>query len=650
MCGIAGIASKKTDSINLAELLLEMSKVLTHRGPDDEGFFLSGNSGQNFFSGQDTPENVSRSNLSYTSREKLSPIHNNYQLGLCHRRLSILDLSPRGHQPMCNENEDLIITYNGEIYNYIELREELKSKGYRFYSETDTEVILNAYKEWGSECLNRFNGMWSFVIFEKKKNELFCARDRFGVKPFYYYHDQDFFCFASEQKALVRMPFVKTYLNDKAVYDFLAKHEMEYEPQGFFGNILELFPGNFLRVNLNQFTFSLNTYYSLSFNTNFSRFDDTLFEEAKSKTEKLLEDAVNLRLRSDVPVGSCLSGGIDSSVIAGIMQRVHSPDFFTATFPGTTVDESEWAAEVIKQGGEWHKVSPTSEELWRDLDELIYSQDVPIWSSSTYSQFRVMKLAKDRNVKVLLDGQGGDELFAGYVPYFLSYWDELKNNGQHQQLKSEMNLFNVSGSASTFIFKEKVKNKINLSGNILAKKLISPELKFFKKDFFRHHAEISKVSRQPKTLNSQLSSEFCNSRLKLYLKCEDRCSMWHSVESRTPFADDIHLIEYVFSLPGTFKIHNGQLKYLLRQATKKYLPQKIFNRKDKMGYVTPHNVWIKELHAQILEEDFGSLSDFIDVDRLNKSLKELYSPDHLHERFFGFKILALLRWKRLFSL
>ena len=652
MCGIAGIVTSRPDSLNVAGHLLDMSKILRHRGPDDEGFFLSAENKIRFYSGHDTPAEVVQSNLKYTAEEKLQTTDHGYRLGFCHRRLSILDLSPKGHQPMCDAEQKLIITYNGEIYNYIELREELRSKGFRFFTDTDTEVILNAYKAWGLDCMNRFNGMWSFVLYDREKNELIGARDRFGVKPFYYYHDEVNFCFASEQKALVKMPFIKTSVNEKALYDFLVNHEIEYEPEGFFKNIIELFPGKCLRFNLSTNQLAEQTYYTLSVNTGFSPFDQNEFEAAKLKTEKLLVEAVKLRLRADVSVGSCLSGGIDSSVIAGIMQQISGeniPEFFTATFPSSDIDESVWAKEVIMQSGNWHTVTPAADELWRDLNDLVYSQDIPIWSSSTYSQFSVMKLAKENNVKVLLDGQGGDELFGGYIPYYLSYWNELKRNRENAQLKKEIRLFDAIGNAKKYLLKENIKSVINKTQSVWAKSIINRDLHFINRDFIADHFTSHCQSKQGSSLNEQLKSEFCNTRLKLYLKCEDRCSMWHSVESRTPFADDVSLIEYVFGLPGTFKIHDGNLKFLLRQAARNYLPDKIFSRKDKMGYVTPHNDWLRQIYPLVSQEDFTPLAPFVNIDRLRKNFETIYSPKGSNERFFGFKLLMLLRWKSLFN-
>lgn len=654
MCGIAGIFTLDPQRINVAGHLLRMSEKLRHRGPDDEGFYLWSEASAAYFSGADTPAEVKQSQVQYTSPEVLTEMQAGFSLGLCHRRLSILDLSPRGHQPMTDESGRIHITFNGEIYNFIELRAELEQAGYIFRTGSDTEVLIAAYKAWGEKCLSRLNGMWSFVLFDEERKELFAARDRFGVKPFYYYHDSRNFCFASEQKAIAGLPFVNTGINRQAVYDFLVNHEMEYAPDGFFMNILELFPGNFLRFSIRTNTLSITEYASLNVNTAFSDFDATAFERLKAETETLLVDAVRLRMRSDVKVGSCLSGGIDSSVIGGIMQHLlrkkDEPEFFTAVFPGTGIDEAKWAKEVAGNGGHWNTTTPTAEELWKDLDNLVYSQDIPIWSSSTYAQFRVMRLAKEKGIKVLLDGQGGDELFAGYIPYYLSFWNELKLNGRTKLLKQEMDAFRHS-SARKFSIRENIKEKIEHSSSGFFKMLKDPQLRVLNADFMRAYARPPRLHKKYDSLNAHLRAEFCNTRLKLYLKCEDRCSMWHSVESRTPFADDAPLIEKIFSVPAVYKIRNGTLKFLLREAAGKFLPEKIYSRSDKMGYVTPHNTWMRQLWDQHLaEEDFSPVKEYLDAKQFTKKKRGFYNPIGDQERFLGFKILVFNRWKRLFGL
>ena len=310
MCGIAGIVKLNNSPFHLPENIRLMTQTISHRGPDDEGFMFCSNE-KVITAGSDvTPKDSWTAGYKYSPQKNISELNTDFHLAFGHRRLSIIDLSPAGHQPMCSNDGDLWITFNGELYNYIELREELKIKGHHFSTQTDTEVILNAYREWGNDCLSRFNGMWAFVIYDKNKKELFGSRDRFGVKPFYYYRDADVLAFASEQKALVKLPFVKTGINPKAVFDYFVKNEIELEEEGMFKNILELFPSHAFRFDLRTNEWKSWKYYSLKINVSNEVFDPAKLPEITEHTRQLLVNAVALRLRSDVPVGSCLSGGL----------------------------------------------------------------------------------------------------------------------------------------------------------------------------------------------------------------------------------------------------------------------------------------------------------------------------------------------------
>ncbi|HLG35964.1 MAG TPA: asparagine synthetase B, partial [Bacteroidia bacterium] len=299
MCGIAGVIS--FNNTNVVPHVKLMTERLRHRGPDGEGYLFI--SGADIFSasGNDTSASINNSSLPYSPNNHINALSNSCKIGLGHRRLTILDLSETGHQPMCDSEKRFWITYNGEIYNFIELREELKQKGHRFISESDTEVIIYAYKEWGIKCLERFNGMWAFVIYDSQTKTLFGARDRFGVKPFYYFQDKNYFAFASEQKALVELPFIKNEINPEAVFDFFVQGKMEHESEGFFKNIFELFPATYFTLNAVTGEIHFRKYYSLEDTSEFSDYDENQFQlHCKAVREKLIE-SVSFRLRSDVP-------------------------------------------------------------------------------------------------------------------------------------------------------------------------------------------------------------------------------------------------------------------------------------------------------------------------------------------------------------
>ena len=566
MCGITGIVKLNPQhDLVLPAALQKMTELIRHRGPDGEGYVLGANHQLVPAFGKETDEQSKFLNLSYSPKQSIENVPSEVSIGLGHRRLSIIDLSPAGHQPMCNSSQTYWITYNGEIYNYIELREELKAKGYNFYTATDTEVILKAYEEWGYECVQKFNGMWAFVIYDTTQQIVFGSRDRFGVKPFYYTINKNFFAFASEQKSLIRSEIVQPKINYEAVFDFFVLSITEVDETGMFSDVLELQPSNNFILSIKENKFEKWRYYSLPINLEFKKFDKSEFEKLSLETRDRVVASVKLRMRSDVPIGSCLSGGIDSSSIVGIMNHLlenngKKLDLFTASFNHPKIDESKWAKKVVDNtNSQWHQSFPNGKGLKADLEDLIYCQDIPIWSTSTYAQFSVMKLARENGVKVILDGQGGDELWAGY-PHHMAVF--IKDLIQHGGLKEAIQLASNCGPFPkniAWLLKQYMKH----TGLVYYPKAMLPKfylnnfehLKFLSSDFFNHykHRIVEHHEKATSSLNDLLYKETTETLLKGYLKCEDRCSMWHSVESRTPFADDVNLIEIAFQTPSTLK-------------------------------------------------------------------------------------------------
>lgn len=667
MCGISGIVRLDDSPLDIIEAARSMNAAIRHRGPDGEGFLVASNDQCVPAFTDETPSDISDSSFAFSPKDHIGDAVQVPMLILGHRRLSIIDLSPGGHQPMCTPDRKHWITYNGEIYNYRELRSELEAKGRKFVTQSDIEVILHAWLEWGEACLQRFNGMWAFVIYNADTRQLFGSRDRFGVKPFYYYHDKHVFTFASEQKALLKNAAVKTSLNPDAVADYFLAGEIEYETESFFKNIFELFPAHAFTLDLRTKKFKQWAYYQLNVEERFEAFRQTRFDEHRERVAALFTDAVRLRLRSDVPVGSCLSGGIDSSAIAGAIHALKNEDqqinlggqlkLFTTTFPNSPIDESQWAKEVVQRtGAEWYTVTPQKDELLRDLESLIYCQDVPIWSTSTYAQYRTVQLAADHGIRVLLDGQGGDELFAGYNPHYIFYWGELLNHFRLGRLWREVNAFGGFPGGFRHWTRDRLKYKVlpRLSANrqVSIMRNYFDDLKYLDEGLIeRYRVRLSEKKKEvPQTLNAMLSSEFVNTRLKGYLKCEDRCSMWHSVESRTPFADDHPLIEYTFAVPGQYKIRNGTSKHLLREAVRPYLPDSIYRRRDKMGYITPNNKWLSEIHETLrpyFDQDFSGI---LNKDLFEKDYKTLFSAEGKPENGRLFKFMAFAVWRKVFGM
>ncbi len=637
MCGIAGIILKQRSGINLAEKIAAMTNAIAHRGPDGEGFLLA--SEQNTIPHFNTlQQNYKRTDLNYIPKSNLNNTNQNSFLAFGHRRLSIIDLSETGHQPMCNKEGKTWIVFNGEIYNYIEVREELKKLGHVFISESDTEVILQAYKQWGTNCVERFNGMWAFCIYDVEKQICFASRDRFGVKPFYYINNKDLFAFTSEQKAFVKAGLISPKINSSALHTYLVNGLLETTATNFFEGINELMPGNNLILDIKKQEVKISTYYNLTDHITLKN-DNLSEKELIEKVSYAFENAVKLRLRSDVEVGTCLSGGIDSSALAvSISEITKQPlNCFTSVFRNNPINEEHFADSVAKKIQAKHfKVEPTFEGFLNEADDLIYSQDVPIWDTSTYAQYKVMELAKQNKIKVVLDGQGADELFGGYHHHFLAKWNNLFSQGNYRMAMNEISMSKKTiANPLQFYLKEKVKQK-----NYLNKKHFNL---FFKNEFL-NSSEIKNPSVYFNSVNEQLVDDIYNTRLKSFLKCEDRCGMWHSVESRTPFADDVELINLLFSFNGNKKIKNGISKYLLREAVKDKLPNEIYSRYDKKGFETPMNVWMKKMRQQILSEIKTANFEFVNYVDLEKSNTE----SSFHNKLL-FKLFVLSRWQKLFG-
>jgi len=400
MCGIIGIINKNNTKVNYSEIK-KINDLISHRGPDDEGFYF----GDSFAFG--------------------------------HRRLSILDLSSDGHQPM-NYLDRYTITYNGEIYNYIEIREELLKDGYKFVSDTDTEVILASYDKWGEECVDRFNGMWAFAIYDRDNEIIFCSRDRFGIKPFYYTEVDEKFIFGSEIKQLLEFQEENSY-NEEILIDFIVTGIIEHTNSTFFKNIYKLEQSHNLTYHLKENRYQINKYYSINFQEN-----SLGLEESIENYRVELEIAIDFRLRSDVKVGTCLSGGLDSSSVSAIASkkyRENSNNKFVAIHAKSTEkssDESYFAHIVAKSSElDLNIVEPTAQSFKDIIDEVVYTQEEPFGSPSIFMQYFVMKKAKELGCSVMLDGQGGDETLLGYEKYYPSvYIDVYKRSGFLKALKA----------------------------------------------------------------------------------------------------------------------------------------------------------------------------------------------------------------------
>ncbi|MBP2133366.1 asparagine synthase (glutamine-hydrolyzing) [Methanomicrobium sp. W14] len=543
MCGIAGHYAFLGHDVD-KDLLEKMSETLVHRGPDDSGIYCDD------------------------------------KTGLVHRRLSIIDLTAEGKQPMTNEDGSVWLVFNGEIYNYPELRMELLEKGHVFQTKTDSEVIIHSYEEWGEECLLKFNGMWAFAVWDKNTQTLFCARDRLGIKPFYYSISEKGIIFASEIKALCRDAGTGRRVNEEKLTAFLKWGISDYDDETMFEGVYQLLPGHYMTVHKDSA--DITKYWD----TNPSKEVVSKKGADKGLSEKflnLLSDSVKIHLRSDVDVGTCLSGGLDSSTITMIINGLKkenqsggtegAQNTFSAVFSDKRFDESEYIKVVADSSDVTpHYVSPDPKELWEDIDHLIYSNDEPFLQLTLYSQYCVMRDI-GRNVKVVLDGQGADEMLGGYIAYFFCYIKDLFKKGH--PVKAALETFGVLRNHRSFLsyavpqfFVRKKRRNLIKGGDIPLK-------------------------RYQGSLNEALDTDLKSTNLPYLLHWEDRTSMAFSVEARVPFLD-FRVVEFLSSLPADQKIRKGVTKYILRKAIKGVVPEKIRCRMDKKGFSTPEEVWMKE--------------------------------------------------------
>jgi len=639
MCGITGIYSLKNSEIN-KDLLLKMNTKIRHRGPDDEGYFiLNTQEGvYNFASGEETQEELKASLL------PLDKSHSG-NLGLGFRRLSIQDLSIKGHQPMTDLKERVVIVFNGEIYNFIELREELKTKGYSFNSLTDTEVILNAYLEWGEDCVHHFNGMWAFALWDIEKEKLFCSRDRFGIKPFYYFKDSSTFMFASEIKALLEG--VPAEINKNTLYKYLYADEIDTSNETFFANIAQLSPGHSLTIE--KGCLQQKPYYFLKGQINLSS------KNYIRNFHEKLKCSVQLRLRSDVAVGFALSGGIDSSSIVGMACAIsgkEKKDTFSIVYPRTEIDESIYIDAVIeKTKFNNHKLSPNKDTFKTDLEDFIYCQEEPVPDLSYYNEYKLRSYIQEKKIVVSLEGQGADEIVTGYRSFVLPFYFDLINRLQWKRLITEMNSFKelYPISIPQVIFRylaSKLPQKIlRILKNIrwrIQDKLINSS--YFKTTTYSNNSHF---------VRSNLNSALMNS-LRLYslpkqLSRADKSAMTFSIECRFPFLDH-HLVEYAYSLPDDQKMNNGITKKILRLAMKDHLPQKVFERRDKKGFLSPQSTWIRDLKdifdPIVYSEEFRKCG-YVHWVAFEKKYNDFITEKHNDSKEI-WKILSVFLWEKTF--
>jgi asparagine synthase (glutamine-hydrolysing) len=564
MCGICGIIN--FDQTPVDEFVItKMMVAQKHRGPDDEGFYLDQN------------------------------------IGLGHVRLSIIDLTCTGHQPMFSDDNRFVIIYNGEIYNYADIKKVLIAKGIQFKTNSDTEVILKAYIEWGFESLSMLRGMFAFVIYDSFAKEIIAVRDRFGIKPFYYFLDKNRFIFASEIKAILTHKDIVATLNEIMLFDFMVYNRTDHDEQTCFKNILNLRPSHYIKVDL-QNRVEIKNWYKLP------DIVDTLPDkELKINLFWQLQDSIKYHLVSDVSVGTALSGGLDSSGIVCLMREILGNEAkinsFSAVYDQNWSRDEKKYVEIVSDYAHLHShfTTPTADKLIDELDKLIYHQEEPFASSSMFAGWCIMKLASENRVKVLLNGQGSDEIFSyDYMSAF--YFYELIIKGKLIDLSKQVfcflnkQQFNKLFTSKLFLFL--------LAPRCLKDQLIKLNQPWITPCFYEGYKDKSNFYNNffnVKNLNESVKNHLVY-KLNHLLRVEDKNAMAHSVETRVPFLDH-KLVEFALTIPSDEKIHNGQVKYILKKTLSGHLPEGIIKRNNKIGFETPQDRWFREKRLAKLLDD-----------------------------------------------
>lgn len=608
MCGILGCFGQHDSSDE--ERFSSALNLLAHRGPDDRGVFLA----------------------------------DGVMLG--HRRLSILDLSTAGHQPMVDSESGAVLIFNGEIYNHIELRSELESLGYKFTGHSDTEVLLKALLHWGENALSYLNGMWAFSFWQPDKKKLLLARDRFGVKPLYYRQESNGFAFSSEPKSLLALFPEHREVCEETLLDFLGNNLLYAKGESFYKGIYVLPPAHYASYNVENDNLELTRYWDYPVNV-----DTTLtLDEAVKQFDELFTDAVHLRLRSDVSVGLTLSGGLDSTGILAATTTFSSekPICFTSTYDKGEVGELPWATiasqdanaqliEVLAPQNNWLEV----------LNKITWHMDAPGYSPAVYPLWHLMKNARSKNILVLLEGQGADEALAGYPQY--SVLDLLDYISGKSSVKRTM--FGISkrfiSLCRTFSFRWTI---------AWIAREISPRLlrwhrkrvgfnSFMRKDIVPPELENYSIKGNDRVRDQLLFDHRCNI-LPGLLHYGDAISMAHSVEARNPFLD-YRLVEWMFRLPSHIRFSQFETKSVLREYLRNHNQTKIGNRPDKKGYPTPVGSWLAsdkgiEVEKLLLGRD-SLLHKWCDPDKI-KRLIDINKKGALAAEHHLYKLVSTQLW------
>lgn len=610
MCGIGGYYGFKDDN-----LIKKMSHLMEHRGPDGEGIF---------------------------KHEFVT---------LLSRRLAIIDVKG-GDQPIYNEDKSIVVVYNGEMYNYRELRKELEQAGHVFKTKSDTEIIVHGYEEWGDDCFDRFNGMFGIALYDIKKDRLLVVRDHFGIKPIYYAFDKDdnnSILFSSEIKPILDSGRVVKEPNERIIYRYLKFRIHDEGEETFFAGIKRLLPGQVMVINKDGV--QIKSFTNLRKRLSDMKVKDTFTDEDRERFKAKLIQSIQRRLVAEVPVGTCLSGGLDSSTVVAVANKLlkeHAKDTdslgskqkaYSAVFPGSVNDEEKYVDALITKlsNVDSIKVKPKPEEFFEDLEDFVKFQEEPTISTGPYAQYQVMRRAH-KDVTVVLDGQGADEMMAGYLPYYFVYMKQLWREGNVLKLLREL-----LSSTDIFykLFIQKMRTVVGINKTVPLTALL--------KDSFAtmHHKE--KFVTTGDNLKARLLEDIFGNSLQALLRYEDKNAMRFSIEGRVPFLD-FELVELLFQLPDEAIIKDGWNKAILRYAVDEYLPEMITKRRNKIGFTTPEHEWFLRMKNRIygifMSESFAN-REFFNQAAVVKAFEEFIQGKNDDTMLF-WRILNIEIWMRIF--
>jgi len=615
MCGIAGIIDFNSNQIDI-DILIRMNMAISHRGPDDEGYGLinSTSSEAEFFCGKNShPEIKSRYvKISEIDKRKL------FNIGLSHNRFSIIDLSTNGHQPFHDKENKCCIVYNGEIYNYLELREDLIKKGVSFYTDSDTEVLLECYKYYGTDCFSKLNGFWALAIYDFEKKQVILSRDRIGKKPLYYKKIGSKFYFASEIKSLLEIPEIRNRkkINEDVVYKWLTKGLRDLNFSTFFEGVYS-FPSASWSVIDASFPSKIKVFWSVPAQRRSDK--EISINESIKLVRNTLEDAVKIRLRSDVPLCIELSGGMDSSALVGLASEVSKDNIITYTvrFPEKEWNEEPFANSVAKKFNVVYNVLDNPiEHFWSQIAPFTYLEEEPYHSPNLQTNQVIWSMMRQEGMKVSLNGAAGDELFAGYGGYY--YPAQLENLvnfrlkdflSNLKWTENENKLQNVY-STIEYALKQNLKRYIKINNR-------KSNLSFIK--FNKVHCNEAEVDYR--TLSKYLLSEITNTKIPYWLRSGDKGYMGIPLEVRAPFLD-YRMIELGASLPSNYLVRNGWHKWILRKSLEDLLPDDVLWRKKKLGFPFPYQRFFQDnirVIEHVIKNSSNPYIDFSKVDLIKSN-------------------------------